>query len=64
MYKVLKELLPNSDHLYYEVTDEELSLIEVHKFVTEYQGSRVVGTDVPVPAIAGKEVREQNFSFL
>lgn len=64
MYQDLKNLLPNADHFYHDVTEDEMALFEVHKFVTEYQGVRIVGTEVPVQALAGKEVREQNFSFL
>lgn len=64
LYNELKNLLSNADHFYHDVTEEELTLISVHKWVTEYQGTRVVGTEVPVQELAGKEVREQNFSFL
>lgn len=64
MYNDLKNLLPSSEHFYHDVTDEELLLVDVHKYVTEYQGSRIVGTDFPVAALSHKEVREQNFSFL
>jgi hypothetical protein len=52
----IKELLPQANHIYVDVTEAEMSSITVERYVTTYKDQVTVGTKEPVEALAGKEL--------
>lgn len=46
----------STQHIYANVTLQEVAEYSFHKFVTEVEGIRLLGTDTPYDAIESKEL--------
>jgi hypothetical protein len=50
-YSDAKNLVPNARHLYIGVTQEQIDAVEIQKYVSEFEGSKILGTLEPVDGL-------------
>jgi hypothetical protein len=62
-YFEVKNLLPNAEFIYVDVTDKELAEIDVPFYQSELEGKVILGTTTPIQELSKKELKAGSVSF-
>lgn len=60
-YSDAKNLVPSATYLYVGVSQEDIDLVEGHKYISEFEGEKILGTMEPVEFLI--ELAEGSLSF-
>ncbi len=62
-YFEAKNLLPNAEFIYVDVTETELAKIDVPFYQSELESKIILGTATPIQELSKKELKAGSVSF-